>query len=163
MAGAGLLVIVLGCRQPSPADRSRDFLREGWDAYKRIYIRAEGNVVDPDRGGGDTTSEGQGYAMLRAAWLHDEKMFYRTFDWTEQHLRRPDGLYSWLWSPAGGGKVADANTASDADQEIAFALVMGSRVFNDKRLLDRGRQLLRAIREHERIEMKGGWFPAAGN
>jgi endo-1,4-beta-D-glucanase Y len=165
MAGAGLLVIVFGCRQPPPAD-SREFLRESWDAYKRIYIRSEGNVVDPERGGGDTTSEGQGYAMLRAAWMRDERSFSRAFDWTEQHLRRPDGLYSWLWTPAGGGRVADANTASDADQEIAFALVIGSQVFHDKRLLDRGRQLLRAIREHERVEIngtKGGWFPAAGN
>jgi endo-1,4-beta-D-glucanase Y len=101
--------------------------------------------------------------MLRAAWMRDEQSFIRTFDWTEQHLRRPDGLYSWLWTPAGGGKVADANTASDADQEIALALVIGSRVFSDRKLLDRGRQLLRAIREHERVDMGGGWFPAAGN
>lgn len=163
IAGTGSLVMALGCHQPSPADRSRDFLRESWDAYKRIYIRTEGNVVDPDRGGGETTSEGQGYAMLRAAWMHDEQSFVRTFDWTEQHLRRSDGLYSWLWTPAAGGKVADVNTASDADQEIALALVIGSRVFGDHKLLDRGRQLLRAIREHERVDMDGGWFPAAGN
>jgi endo-1,4-beta-D-glucanase Y len=171
IAGLGSLVIVVGllasmvpgCRQPSPSNRSREFLRESWDAYKRLYIPTEGNVVDPDRGGGETTSEGQGYAMLRAAWMHDEKSFVETFDWTEQHLRRPDGLYSWLWTPAGGGKVADANTASDADQEIALALVIGSRVFGDRKLLDRGRQLLRAIREHERVDMRGGWFPAAGN
>jgi endo-1,4-beta-D-glucanase Y len=166
IAGAGLLgllVLALGCRQPSPHNYSRDFLLESWNAYKHIYIRAEGNVVDPDRGGGATTSEGQGYAMLRAAWTRDKQTFLRTFDWTEQHLRRSDGLYSWLWTPAGGGKVADANTASDADQEIAFALVIGSQVFNDTRLLDRARQLLRAIREHERLEIRGAWFPAAGD
>ena len=80
IAGLGSLIIVVGllasmvpgCRQPSPSNRSREFLRESWDAYRRLYIRTEGNVVDPDRGGGETTSEGQGYAMLRAAWMHDE-------------------------------------------------------------------------------------------
>jgi endo-1,4-beta-D-glucanase Y len=162
--GAALLMLAAnGCGAPSPSVPARDFLQMAWDTYKRTYIMADGNVIDPARGHGDTTSDGQGYAMLRAAWMRDAATFSRTFQWTEQHLKRPDGLYSWLWTPAGGGKVVDANTAADADQEIAFALVIGSQVFNDRRMLDRARQLLAAIREHERIDVEDGWFPAAGN
>ena len=157
------LSLAAACGRPSTEDASRDFLRSAWASYKQSYITADGNVIDRDRGGGQTTSEGQGYAMLRAAWMGDAATFSRTFQWSEQHLKRPDGLYSWLWDPAGQGKVIDANTASDADQEIALALVIGSQVFDDPRLLARARELVRAIRQHERVEMEGGWFPAAGN
>ena len=162
VGGSAALLTSIACSQLSPIDSSRDFLRHGWDAYKRIYIRAEGNVVDPDRNGG-TTSEGQGYAMLRAAWMRDEEAFDRTHRWAEQHLRRADGLYSWLWTPAAGGKIVDANTAADADQEIAFALILGSRVFQDPRMLTRAREILVAIRTYERVDVGHRWFPAAGN
>ena len=140
------------CRRRS----SSDFLA-GWDAYKRIYIRAEGNVVDPDRNGG-TTSEGQGYAMLRAAWMRDEEAFNRTHRWAEQHLKRADGLYSWLWTPAAGGKIVDANTAADADQEIASPILC--RVWPDPRMLVGQRFLVGST--YERSTSATG-FPASGN
>jgi endo-1,4-beta-D-glucanase Y len=162
-SSAGLVTLTMACGQLSTTDPSHDFLQRGWDAYKRTYIRAEGNVVDPDRNGGTTTSEGQGYAMLRAVWMRDEEAFDRAFRWAEQHLKRPDGLYSWLWTPAAGGTILDVNTAADADQEIAFALILGSQVFEDPRMLARARQILVAIRIHERVDVEAGWFPAAGN
>lgn len=160
VGAAALLTLAVACGAPVPAG---DVLQLAWGAYKHTYVSPDGNVIDPDRGGGNTTSEGQGYVMLRAAWMRDAATFARTFQWTEQHLRRPDGLYSWLWSPAGGGKVLDANSAADADQEIAFALLMGSHVFQDPKMLARARELLQAIRQHERVDVEGGWFPAAGN
>lgn len=163
MAACVFLALLSSCGTPSPPESSRDFLQHAWDAYRRTYIRPEGNVIDPARGGGQTTSEGQGYAMLRAVWMHDAATFTQAFHWAERHLRRPDGLYSWLWTPAGQGKVIDANTAADADQEIAFALIMGSQVFDDPQLLGRARQLLQAVRQHESIDVGTGWFPAAGN
>jgi endo-1,4-beta-D-glucanase Y len=163
IGSAGLITLTLACSQMTTTDPTRDFLQHSWDAYKRIYIQAEGHVVDPDRNGGATTSEGQGYAMLRAVWMRDKDAFDRTFRWTEKHLRRADGLYSWLWTPAAGGTILDANTAADADQEIAFALILGSQVFQDPQMLARAREILFAIRENERIEVGAGWFPAAGN
>lgn len=163
LAAIGIcLVLATGCDMRN-ADRPGDTLARAWDAYKAIYIQAPGNVIDPDRGGGETTSEGQGYAMLRAAWMHDRETFVRTFDWTERHLARPDGLYSWLWTPVDGGKVLDANTAADADQEIAFALIIASDAFREPRFRERARGLLRAIRQYESVSVSAGWFPAAGN
>jgi endo-1,4-beta-D-glucanase Y len=161
-AGAATLALALGCRPPSPEEASHNTLKMGWAAYKGLYMQS-GRVVDPSRGGGQSTSEGQGYAMLRAAWMRDRKTFSEAFGWAEQHLRRPDGLYSWLWTPAEGGHVSDANTASDADQEIALALIIGSHVFDDPQLLGRAQQLLHAIRANERMDIADGWFPAAGN
>lgn len=159
-----LAIVILACAVCGPREPSRPaFLESAWDAYKRTYLHSDGYVLDPRRGDGEATSEGQGYTLLRAAWLGDEPTFQRVFDWTERHLRRPDGLYSWRWSPKRGGHVLDANTATDADQEIALALILASRAFERPVFIDRARELLKGIRRHESIQTPGGWFPAAGN
>lgn len=139
------------------------FLQDAWAAYKTSYIRPEGFVLDPRRDGGAVTSEGQGYGLLRAVWERDEVTFRRLFDWTESTLRRPDGLYSWLWVPEGGGRIADPNTATDADQEIAFALAMACAAFRAPEYGRRAAELVRAVREHTGIQVSGHWFPSAGN
>lgn len=123
---------------------------------------APGYVLDRTRGDGEAISEGQGYALLRAAWMCDEPAFDRIFAWVEANLRRPDGLYSWTWS-ARTGRLIDFNTATDGDQEIAFALILAAHAFARPELEARARELLVAIRTHEAIEVPGGWFPAAGN
>jgi endo-1,4-beta-D-glucanase Y len=161
-AALALLALCGSCGTPGSRDGSSPLLETAWESYKQQYIRPSGNSVDPARDG-ETISEAQGYAMLRAAWMRDEATFDRVFRWTEQYLKRADGLYSWRWTSAGGGRILDSNTASDANQEIAFALIIGSQVFNDPKLLVRGRQLLAAIRTHERIDLREGWFPAAGD
>jgi endo-1,4-beta-D-glucanase Y len=158
-----LAVSTAGCDRSGTPKWRRDFLARGWDAYKHTYIHPDGYVLDPSRTGGETTSEGQGYALLRAVWMRDEPTFSSVFRWTEDHLRRADGLYSWQWTPARGGQVVDANSASDADQEIAFALVLGASAFDKPVLRERAREVLRAIRTHERVTTDEGWFPAAGN
>jgi endo-1,4-beta-D-glucanase Y len=141
----------------------RPLLEVSWDAYRDLYIHPSGYVLDETRGGGETISEGQSYALLRAGWMGDRETFARVFAWTEEHLRRPDGLYAWRWSAAEGGRVLDWNTASDGDQDIAFALIIAAYAFDEPAYLDRARELVRAIRTHEAIHFSGGWYPAAGN
>jgi endo-1,4-beta-D-glucanase Y len=162
---AGLLAAVTAatalaaCTSPPT---SREVLAEAWQKYERRYISPEGYVVDHTRGGGEVISEAQGYALLRALWSCDEPTFDRVLAWTDAHLRRPDGLYAWRWSPA-RGRLLDENTATDADEEIALALTLAARAFDREELDLEARALLRAIRVHESIDLPGGWFPAAGN
>jgi endo-1,4-beta-D-glucanase Y len=161
-----LLGLVSGAscsRGVAPSSPGRTFVEDAWPAYKKLYLSEPGNVLDRTRNGGETTSEGQAYLLLRAAWTGDEQAFSRGFEWTERHLHRSDGLYSWRWGPQAGGHVLDQNTASDADQDIAFALILGSHAFRRPAYLQRARELVRAIRTAERFDVPGGWFPAAGN
>jgi endoglucanase len=151
------------CPRTVGVDRTDRFLADAWSAYKQRYLRADGYVLDPSRGNGEVTSEGQGYTLLRAAWMRDAQTFDRVLAWTEQHLKRADGLHSWRWTPDNGGHLIDPNTASDADQEIAFALALGATAFGRPALLDRARELLLAIRHYASIPLPLGWFPAAGN
>ncbi len=158
-----ILVTLAACAGPQ-AEPPKAFLAEAWRDYVAVYVAPDGYVLDRTRGtGGEVVSEAQGYALLRAAWMRDADVFDRVFAWTERVLRRADGLYAWRWSPANGGTMLDWNTAADADQEIALALLMAAQVFERPWLRARAAELLRAVRAHESVTVGDGWFPAAGN
>ena len=139
------------------------YLHHSWEAYQGLYLQPEGYVLDRERDGGTVTSEGQSYALLRAVWLRDAETFHRVFRWTEENLAREDGLFSWLWSPGDGGHVVDPNTATDADQDVAFALLLAAHAFQRPAYRERAREILEAIRRHTAVELPGGWYPSAGN
>jgi cellulose synthase (UDP-forming) len=102
-----------------------DELSALWSFYRHHYIEG-GRVVslDEDR---ITTSEGQSYALLRAVWANDPWTFAEVWQWTRQHLQvRGDRLFAWKWKD----RVLDANSATDADVDIALALILASRRFD---------------------------------
>jgi endoglucanase len=146
------------CRVSTPEAR----LQGLWSAYKHNYMKPAGNVVDPLRNG-RVTSEAQSYALLQAAWLRDGDTFSRVLEWTNRNLKRSDGLYAWLWDPHNGGRVVDANTATDGDTDIAFALIIAASVFNRPDYEADAQQLVKAIRMHASLRVKSGFFPSAGN
>src|ERR1700692_604604 len=105
-------------------DQIRAVLQQAWAGYTKTFIEPDGRVIDPTRGG-VTTSAGQGYALLRAAWMGDRQVFDTAWSWTAANLTTPsDGLFACLWS---GGHLADSNSASDADSDIALALLYAAR------------------------------------
>jgi len=132
-----------------------------WASYRDRYVLPTGEVVDPMRQG-QVTSEAQSYALVRAVWMRDDATFGRVLAWTETHLRRPDGLHSWLWDPA-TARVLDANSATDADIDIAYALAMASVVFDRPAYATQARDVVRAIRTRASVTVSAGWFPSAGN
>lgn len=121
----------------SPASSSgKDFkplLKQSWEDYKHRFVQEDGRVIDFN--GNVTTSEGQSYAMLRAIWMRDKDTFDRTYKWAQDNLQMPRGdhLFSWKW-----GERADKTwgpldqiSASDADQDIALALLMAAEIWQD--------------------------------
>ncbi len=124
MVVAGLVVLLVGVAVffLMPADpyalRSSD-----WKRFTTRFVEPSGRVVDTGNGN-VSHSEGQGYGMLLAVAFGDRRTFEKMWGWTKDNLKRPeDVFYSWLWSPEGGGKIADPNTASDGDLLIAWALL----------------------------------------
>lgn len=115
-----MLALILWPRAPEKR-RAREAVQKTWSGYKRLFVGADGRVrrLPED----DTVSEGQAYAMLRAAWLEDKATFDLCYRWTEENLSRRreegDSLLAWHWRD---GKVQDRMPAADADLDYALSL-----------------------------------------
>lgn len=144
--------------------RRLDELHALWSRYKFAFIQ-DGRVVEHDESD-ITTSEGQGYAMLRAVWSADRDEFDRLWRWTRQNLQvRGDALFAWKWK----GKVLDRNAASDADCDIALALSIAGTRFADSTYADEALKILDDIWKLEVVEttpsrtIKKSYFIVAGD
>ena len=127
-------------------------------AFFANYVAADGRVVRHDEGG-DTVSEGQAYAMLLAVTANDRARFTSVWTWTRQNLQRPDGLFSWRWR---NGRVDDVNPASDADLDIAAALLAASSRFDDESLAAEANRIATAVIDHETVKVANRLVLVAG-
>ena len=100
-------------RQDSTAQRSAS-------AFLAAYVRPDGRVARPDQGN-DTVSEGQAYGLLLAEVASEPAVFGRIWQWTQDHLQLPGGLFAYHADAA--GHLLSTQPASDADLLIAWALL----------------------------------------
>jgi len=128
------LILALGCgseEKITPAQLDR-VLRVSWRSYVRHYISPDGRVAIPERSG-ESISEAQAYALLRALWANDPATFSRVYGWTRRHLSRRqtkgDALLAWHWGKDKNGawRVLDWNTATDGNLDYALALALAAR------------------------------------
>ncbi len=145
----------------NPAERrpNERALRGAWEDYARSFVQADGRVIDPSSEGA-STSEGQAYAMVRAVWANDEKRFDSVRTWTRNNLQRgdPARLPAWKWGKRADGSwgILDENPASDADQLIAWSLLIAAERWLRPELADEARGLLARIWQEEVAEVLGG-------
>lgn len=120
-------------QKPSPTPRVlNDLLRESWRFYKGRFLVDGSHVVSNTYGG--TISEGQSYALLKAVWMNDPVTFEKVWHWTRLNMKRPDDhLLGWRWGDGQFGTslgLMEKDNASDADQDIAYALLLASERWN---------------------------------
>ena len=140
-----------------------------WTAY-RDKIQKDGRTIDRQRNF-LTTSEGQSYSLLRAVWMDDKETFDRVLKWTNHNLRKREGdrLFAWLWGQDEEGRwdvmraEGGLNTASDADQDIALALIFAHKRWNQEHYLTEAREILDDIWRVEVVTIKGRPYLTAGN
>lgn len=70
-----------------------------------------------------TVSEGIGYGMLIAVYMNDQTLFDNFWKYEQLHLDG-GGLMNWYIDASGG--TAGSNAATDADEDMAWALLMAS-------------------------------------
>lgn len=139
--------------------RQLDELSALWSRYEYEYVK-DGRVVELDERG-ITTSEAQSYGMLRAVWQRDKDAFAAIWKWTKDNLRtRRDALFAWKHD---GRSVVDQNSASDADVDIALALLIASRVFDVKAYRGEAVAIMDDIWRQEVVVANGTPYLAAGN
>jgi endo-1,4-beta-D-glucanase Y/4-amino-4-deoxy-L-arabinose transferase-like glycosyltransferase len=131
---------------------SQTQLLHTWNRYKNSFMKSYGQIVDPDTN--STTSEGQSYAMLQAAWMNDKDAFNGIWLWTKHHFqnRLDDKLFSWKWK---GDTLSDSTNASDADQDIALALLFGYRMFGNEEYLSAAKEVIDNIWRQDVREIDG--------
>lgn len=167
IALAVVLTTAMGGHATATTITPSEVLRDSWKAYVSHFIQDDGRVVD-FRAGGVSTSEGQAYAMLRAAWLRDRTVFDKAYGWGLQNLNagvRRDRLWAWKWGRAADGhwQVLDRAFASDADQDVALALIMASEIWKDERYKKDARAILADLWKLGTYEAQGRRFLLAGD
>ncbi len=144
-------------------DKDKIIIDKSWEFYKTNFIKSYGQTIDPKTN--NTTSEGQSYAMLRSVWQNDKKTFDGVWSWTQDHLqfRGSDHLLSWLWlNSEGGGKLGDSEAASDADEDIALALLFAYKRWGDMKYLTDARKIIEDIWKNEIVEVDGHYYITSG-
>jgi endoglucanase len=129
-------------------------------AFLDTYTRDGGRIARLDEGG-DTVGEGQAYALLAAAALGDGERFERIWAWTRANVQRPDGLLVFRWAD---GAVVDPQPASDADLDLAHALLVAACRFDRPDLREEAERVGRAVLESQtataagrRVLLAGPW------
>ncbi len=138
-----------------------------WKSYATGFMDHQVRVIDHDAGD-RTTSEGQAYAMFFALVANDRQRFDGLLHWTELNLAAGDltaHLPSWAWGKAASNHwgVLDANSASDADLWMAYALLEAGAAWNDAHYKWLGTALAKRIAAEETANIPGfGWMLLPG-
>jgi endoglucanase len=125
-------------------------LAKTWASYKESFIE-NGRVVDP-KANRITTSEGESYALLQATYMDDQQTFDEVWGWTQENLQvREDALFSWQWGTRSDQTqgVLDEDAATDADQDIALALLFAAQRWDAPEYQREALEIINAIWEQE--------------
>lgn len=174
--GIGVLVlIIVGYHNSSKANTplvfsSKDMLTNIWLNYKVNYIEpTSGRTLDKDNNN-ITTSEGESYTMLRSVWMDDQTTFDKSLNFVQTSLKRPDDhLASWLYGTISADKYGvltaqgGQNTASDADTDIALALILASHRWNNGAYLSTAQDMLNDIWNEDVFMAAGKPYMGADN
>ncbi|MBC2601300.1 glycosyl hydrolase family 8 [Puniceicoccus vermicola] len=122
--------------------------KQDWNAFKKDFVSSDGRVIDTANGD-ISHSEGQGYGMLLAVKNRDLATFSIIWSWTQKNLQvRDDNLFAWKWDPAQKpNPTTDKNNATDGDLLIAWALLRANELWQNERLLEESKQIVRTLRQ----------------
>jgi len=136
-------------------------LLELWSTYKSDILE-EGTLRALDKSQNNlTTSEGQSYTMIRALWMDDKETFDKVWQWTKYNMQREDKLISWRFGEKSNGEYGiqteqgGQNTATDADVDIAYALVMASTRWKEAGYLYDSQSMIKSIWQKEVVRVNG--------
>ena len=121
------------------------------------HLRVKRTPTDTGLDMGSTVSEGIGYGMLIAVYMDDQMLFDELWKYEQQWLSMY-GLMDWYINADGSMRLG-TGAASDADEDMAFALVMADRQWGgqgslDKAYLDVAKDQIQKIWDHEIFQSK---------
>ena len=157
-----------------PSTYSNDDVQRAYCQWKNDTVTTDGvgscskggcyRVKRPNEPGSleknSTVSEGIGYGMLIAVYMNDQKLFDGLWRYEQQYLDE-HGLMHWYIKADGSGTGPGGNGgATDADEDMAFALLMADKQWGgngslDKSYLDYAKGQIGNIWGNEIVDSKG--------
>lgn len=127
-------------RYPQQANASD--VRRAFEAWRREIVTSEGALGflrtrrpdTPDGVANSTVSEGIAYGMMIAVMMDDQSLFDAFWQYALRWLNA-NGLMDWYIAPDGSRRLG-LGGATDADQDMAWALIMADRQWGTSAALD---------------------------
>ncbi len=126
-------------------------LKSQFVTYMKDYYEEQGNVArikfDDKQ---YTVSEGIGYAMIMCVYFSDNTKSYQSeFDklWAYYQDHSRNGIMDWKISGFGG--ATGTGGATDAEEDVAFALAMAYYQFGDSKYQTAAKTLIANMRQQE--------------
>lgn len=120
-----------------------------YNLWKSKYVQNvntnEARVVRPENNN-DTVSEGMGYGMLLSYFANDEATFSKLWNYVQKYLD-PKGLMNWQISSS--GQVIGQGSATDADEDIAYALLRADSKWPGKGYGQEAKNMISAMMKTE--------------
>ncbi|MHC8348099.1 cellulose synthase complex periplasmic endoglucanase BcsZ [Pseudomonas sp. RT4P38] len=131
-----------------------------WQTYAARFVQADGRVLESSLEPNHSTSEGQSYGMLFAVIGNDRERFDALWKWTVANMAGADithRLPGWLWGQGKDGtwQLQDANSASDSDLWIAYALLEAARLWQRPDYREDALHLLKTIEQQLVVNLPG--------
>ena len=114
------------CLTPQGPNASAKFLVPAYNLWKKTFASG-GKVIRPENGN-DTVSEGIAYGMMIAAIMKDQTLFDSLHSYWTSHATA-GSLMTWCIPAGGGSCTASGGSATDADEDAAYALWMADKVW----------------------------------
>ncbi len=146
---AGLMPWLPAAARPGTAARSSGWPL--WERYAAEVMQADGRIIEFGREA-RTTSEGQAYALFFALVADDRPRFDTLLQWTLTNLWADRAVPpAWLWGKRDDGSwgVLDANSASDADLWMVYALAEAARLWDRADYRELAGALLATVKANE--------------
>ncbi|AHG42611.1 endo-1,4-D-glucanase [Pseudomonas syringae CC1557] len=131
-----------------------------WQDYATRYVQPDGRMLESSLQANHSTSEGQSYGMLFALVANDRERFDKLWTWTVANMMGAEPktrLPGWLWGQGADGswKLQDANSASDADLWIIYALLEAARIWQHPAYRNDALALLKTVESRLIVNLPG--------
>jgi len=149
-----------------PKDYRNEDVQAAYEQWKRDTVTSDGargfrRVKRPNEPGTlephSTVSEGIAYGMLIAVYMNDQALFDDLWQYEQQFLDSKTGLMHWYIKADGSGP-AGTGPATDADEDMAYALVMADRQWGTSpklgKYIDIAKDMITKIWNHEIFDYK---------
>jgi endo-1,4-beta-D-glucanase Y len=124
---------------------STDIVATAYTNWKAKFF--DGSKVIRPENGNDTVSDGIGYGMLIGVFMNDQPMFDTLWAFAKSKFDSK-GLMTWC-VPSGTGSCSGSGSATDGDEDMAYALLMASRQWSGGTYSADAMTLIKNILSHE--------------